>query len=153
MVTVERSGLTIFRFTCRSAKQLFLAGDFNRWDPAARPMDADAEGAWVARLFLAPGEYQFKYRADDGRWFNDHAAFGMARGPFGWNSTVVVASDAQRDLVLLPPYRRAAAIARSGPPARRTAPGPGEAMTLEQLRAILPAVPCRLASPPACGPA
>ena len=139
MVTAALSGLTTFRFTCRGVRQLYLVGDFNDWDKTSRPMQREGDGVWAARMWLAAGTYQFKYCSDDDRWFNDHAAFGIARGPFGWNSTVVVSSVEHRELSLLPPYRRAAAKDLIRLRARRKPPTPSEAMTFEQLQAILPA--------------
>ena len=141
MVTVDPRGMVTFRFTCPNARHLYLVGDFNHWDRRARPMERDARGAWVARMWLEPGTYQFKYISEEGWWYNDHAAFGLQRSPFGWNSTVVVGSAADRRLSLLPPYRRerarAAARAERTPPAAAAAHRSG-ARPLEALRAVLP---------------
>jgi 1,4-alpha-glucan branching enzyme len=141
MVTVGRGGQVTFRFNCRTAEQLYVVGDFNGWDrQRGGSMQREAEGHWMARMWLEPGTYHFKYVTNDGRWFNDHAAFGLARGPFGWNSTVVVDSPENRHLALLPPYRRTAA--RRRPPVLRQPKRPAAAgsqpVTIETLRAILP---------------
>ena len=141
MVTVDRSGLTTFRFTCPRAGRLCLVGDFNNWDRTARPMQRAGEGVWTARMWLAGGTYQFKYYADTGLWYNDHAAFGLAHGPFGWNSTVVIPSAEHHAQSLLPPYRRPP-LPKRRPRNRagRIPPSPADALSVEQLRAILPAV-------------
>ena len=77
-----------FRFFRPKAAQVFLVGDFNGWHTGSLPMSRTESGWWVYRLHLAPGSYQFKYLAD-GEWFMDYAAFGLERGPLGWNSVVL----------------------------------------------------------------
>jgi 1,4-alpha-glucan branching enzyme len=79
-----------FCFFRREAREVFLCGDFNGWHETSLPMAQAGGGWWKCRLRLAPGCYQFKYRAD-GEWYLDYAAFGIERGPRGvWNSVVVV---------------------------------------------------------------
>jgi 1,4-alpha-glucan branching enzyme len=78
-----------FRFFRPGASHVKLAGDFNYWQHEATPMSTVNDGWWRCELSLDPGVYQFKYWAD-GKWFNDYASFGLERGPFGWNSVVVV---------------------------------------------------------------
>ncbi|MBC7287476.1 MAG: hypothetical protein H5T86_05405 [Armatimonadetes bacterium] len=54
------------------ARQVYIAGDFNGWDPRARRMKRVREGEdrFVARLTLLPGRYEFKYVVD-GEWMCD----------------------------------------------------------------------------------
>lgn len=55
-------------------RKLFLAGDFNGWDPAALPM-RKAKGSFSATLDLAAGtQHQYRYVTDQGVWLNDTAA-------------------------------------------------------------------------------
>jgi 1,4-alpha-glucan branching enzyme len=58
-----------FEVNCPGAREVFLAGEFNDWDPAARRMKRVRKGgdAFVAVLDLDPGRYEFKYVAD-GEW-------------------------------------------------------------------------------------
>lgn len=51
------------------AQQVFLTGDFNDWDPAARRMKRVRKGddEFLAVLQLEPGTYEFKYVVD-GEW-------------------------------------------------------------------------------------
>jgi 1,4-alpha-glucan branching enzyme len=51
------------------AREVFLAGDFNGWDPAARRMRRapGRRDRFVTFLELPPGAYQFKYVVD-GEW-------------------------------------------------------------------------------------
>ena len=89
MVVQCSDGAVEFRFYRPNAQSVALAGDFNAWQKQCFPMKADGEGWWSYRLYLSPGVYQFKYFVD-GEWFLDYAAFGLERGPFGWNSVVCI---------------------------------------------------------------
>ncbi len=89
MVVQGDDGAMEFRFYRPGVHSVGLAGDFNAWQKTCFPMKPEGEGWWSYRLALAPGVYQFKYYVD-GEWFLDYAAFGLERGPFGWNSVVHV---------------------------------------------------------------
>lgn len=58
-----------FEARCPGAEKVFLAGDFNNWDPSARRMKRIRRGedVFVARIDLEPGRYEFKYVVD-GEW-------------------------------------------------------------------------------------
>ncbi len=60
---------TRFSVDCPGAKSVFLAGDFNDWDPTARRMKRVRKGGseFAAVVELEPGRYQFKYIVD-GDW-------------------------------------------------------------------------------------
>lgn len=51
------------------AQKVFIAGDFNAWDPEGRRMKRlrKGEALFLAVLDLDPGTYQFKYVVD-GEW-------------------------------------------------------------------------------------
>ena len=89
MTTRTRDSEGEFHFFRPQARQVFLVGDFNGWNPSVTPMTRTESGEWTHHLSLRRGVYQFKYLADD-EWFLDYAAFGLEEGPFGWNSVVVV---------------------------------------------------------------
>lgn len=89
MVVQELDGTVEFSFFRPEAKEVALSGDFNGWHATSMPMTKDADGWWHYRFRLAPGLYQFRYLAD-GIWFTDYAAFGVERGPFGWNSVLKI---------------------------------------------------------------
>jgi 1,4-alpha-glucan branching enzyme len=89
MVIHGSDGLVEFRFLRPDARQVSLAGDFNRWEDGSLSMQKGEGGWWSTRMSLEPGVYQFRYQAD-GAWFNDYAAFGLEMGPFGWNSVVLI---------------------------------------------------------------
>ena len=51
------------------AREVFIAGDFNGWDPTARRLKRVKKGrpTFVALIDLEPGRYEFKYVVD-GAW-------------------------------------------------------------------------------------
>ncbi len=49
------------------AKEVFLAGSFNDWNPKALPMRRRTKGEWRATLRLEPGRYEYKFVVD-GEW-------------------------------------------------------------------------------------
>jgi len=56
------------------AKKLFLAGEFNEWNPAQLPM-RKTKGQFSASLELpAATPYQYRYVTDTGVWLNDTEA-------------------------------------------------------------------------------
>ena len=69
------------------AKEVYLAGSFNLWNPEANRM-VKKEGAFRIKLHLAPGQYQYKFVVD-GRWHNDPAAATQAPNEFGGLNSVV----------------------------------------------------------------
>jgi len=58
---------TLFKCDAPDAKQVFLAGTFNKWDSRATPMEKSSDGSWHAHLDLPPGCYEFKFIVD-GCW-------------------------------------------------------------------------------------
>lgn len=58
---------TTFSCSREDAREIFLAGTFNGWNPEATPMKRATGGEWTASLELVPGHYEFKFVAD-GEW-------------------------------------------------------------------------------------
>jgi len=52
------------------ANEVFLIGDFNKWNPKSHPMRSDENGAWVRNVLIPPGEYEYKFIVD-GQWKED----------------------------------------------------------------------------------
>lgn len=83
----KRNGDRVFRFQADpDVKQVFLAGEFNGWDPAALPMSKRA-GMFVKRVALEPGEHPYKFLVD-GQWMADPAADAQAPDGFGAMNSV-----------------------------------------------------------------
>jgi 1,4-alpha-glucan branching enzyme len=60
-----------------------VVGDFNGWDPSALPLRRRTNGTWSASATLDRGrQFRFRYRADDGVWFNDDAADGYVANDY-----------------------------------------------------------------------
>ncbi len=89
MVFQEPDGTVQFSFFRPAATSVAISGDFNGWHKTSMPMSKGEDGWWHYHFRLAPGTYQFRYLSD-GQWFTDYAAFGLERGPFGWNSVLKV---------------------------------------------------------------
>ena len=72
-------------------KAVYLAGEFNKWDPAAKKMAYKAkDGIYTATIKLVPGEYQYKF-VIDGTWCADPENANSVQNDQGtFNSVVVV---------------------------------------------------------------
>jgi 1,4-alpha-glucan branching enzyme len=70
------------------AKQVYLTGDFNQWDPKKHRMSKYRDGSFRARLSLVPGTYQYKFVAD-GIWLNDPESQAQAKNGFGTVNSLV----------------------------------------------------------------
>jgi 1,4-alpha-glucan branching enzyme len=60
------------------AKEVFLAGDFNQWRPAAAPMQRQPDGAWLLQVSLHHGHHRY-YFVVDGKTVLDPKAHGTTR--------------------------------------------------------------------------
>ncbi len=70
-------------------KTVYLAGDFNAWDPTATKMSYK-DGVYAASVKLAAGEYQYKF-VIDGTWCADPENVNSVANDQGtFNSVVVV---------------------------------------------------------------
>lgn len=49
------------------AKQVFVAGTFNGWNPESHPLKRNADRLWVITLDLPPGRHEYKL-VIDGQW-------------------------------------------------------------------------------------
>ena len=66
-------------------KQIFLAGNFNDWNPSNDKFlmkDDDGDGTYSITVPLAPGTYQYKY-VIDGQWTKDPYSPSDAPDGFG----------------------------------------------------------------------
>ncbi len=62
-------GEVIFSIRAPEAKDVFLVGDFNNWNPTYEKMQKAGDVFEVA-LYLLPGTYRYKYVVD-GKWMTD----------------------------------------------------------------------------------
>ena len=78
-----------FTLHAEKGKAVYLAGEFNKWNPTARKMAFKA-GVYTVTLRLAPGAYQYKFVVD-GTWCADPANADSVPNDQGtFNSLVTV---------------------------------------------------------------
>jgi len=80
-----------FTVHAEKGKNVFVAGEFNGWDPTAKKMAYKAaKGLYAATVKLAPGEYQYKF-VIDGTWCADpENANAIANDQGTFNSIITV---------------------------------------------------------------
>ncbi|NIM19164.1 MAG: glycoside hydrolase family 13 [Candidatus Latescibacteria bacterium] len=70
-----------------TAKEVYLVGDFNDWDPQSDRM-VKKKGVFQKTKRLAPGEYQYKFLVD-GEWHSDPSAPRQVPNEFGTTNSVI----------------------------------------------------------------
>ena len=70
-VAAKKVATKAVKFTVHAekGKTVYLAGDFNQWNPSAKKMTFKA-GVYSTSVQLAPGEHQYKF-VIDGTWCAD----------------------------------------------------------------------------------
>ncbi|HXV12826.1 MAG TPA: glycogen-binding domain-containing protein [Candidatus Krumholzibacteria bacterium] len=97
----------IFTLTARDAKEAFLVGDFNQWNPTVEPMQREGD-QFVVRLFLVAGTYRYKFVVD-GKAIADPDN----RGPSPDQGSPIVLVERSGGLILSTEIPEEAARARS----------------------------------------
>jgi len=77
-----------FKFEDRLAKQVFLVGDFNQWNPKSHPMKKSEGGIWKRSILVEPGRYEYKFFAD-GHWREDSLNHDRCANTFGTYNCVI----------------------------------------------------------------
>jgi len=70
------------------ASEVFVAGTFNQWDPAADAMSKGSDGVWRITLSLEPGTYEYKF-VIDGNWETDPGNPESVADPYGGQNSVL----------------------------------------------------------------
>lgn len=80
-------------FFCEApqARQVFLVGDFNNWDPQATPMTRQPDGRWAAGLELRHGYHRYRFLVD-GQGVLDLHASGKTRDEHGQPASLIAIS-------------------------------------------------------------
>ena len=80
-----------FTLHAERGKKVCVAGEFNKWAPAAKKMAYKARsGIYTAKIKLAPGSYQYKF-VIDGVWCADPENVNAVANDQGtFNSVIVV---------------------------------------------------------------
>lgn len=94
---LEARAETAVLFRCDAGgpeRRVFVAGEWNRWDPSADPMlDPDGDGIYEKTIALPPGRYEYKFIVD-GVWIEDPNASESVPNPYGSSNSVVYAGAA-----------------------------------------------------------
>ena len=75
-----------------AAKQVFVAGSFNNWQPERTPLVAAGNGRWMGDLRVAPGRHEYLFVVD-GQWLPDPNATQSVENPFGGRNSVLTVSE------------------------------------------------------------
>jgi hypothetical protein len=70
-------------------RRVFVAGDFNAWNPSQLPLRRDGDGCWVAEVPLPQGRHQYLFVVD-GEWRPDPESETVPNGVGGVHSVVNV---------------------------------------------------------------
>lgn len=73
---------TEFSVSTPQAKNVFLVGDFNQWNPITHPLKREKGGIWKITLALDPGKHEYRFLID-GQWTNDLHCSSFVENPFG----------------------------------------------------------------------
>lgn len=88
----ERPHAVCFALWEPHVRAVFVAGDFNGWNPTDIPLERDGDGCWVTELLLRPGRHEYLFIVD-GIWRPDPET-ECVPNPFGGvNSLVTVSTD------------------------------------------------------------
>lgn len=71
-----------------NARQVAVAGDFNKWDPGVNVMSRE-NGAWTIELPLRPGVYAYMFIVDNEQWITDPQAETHRDDGFGNRNAVM----------------------------------------------------------------
>jgi 1,4-alpha-glucan branching enzyme len=95
-----RAGLQLvpvrFEFTHPTATTVSIAGTFNDWHPAAKPMHPSGNGHWLKETALAPGTYEYCLVVD-GQWMPDPLARETVPNPFGGKNSILKVASSPED--------------------------------------------------------
>jgi len=81
------------------AKDVFLVGTFNDWNTASIRMKREPDGSWIAKIKLAPGQYEYKFLVygfwccDPGASEPAEARAGYIQNPFGSLNRIIQVGD------------------------------------------------------------
>ena len=81
-----------FEFTHPTATTVCVAGTFNDWHAAAKPMHPLGDGRWRKETVLPPGTYEYRLVVD-GQWLPDPLARETVPNPFGGSNSVLKVAD------------------------------------------------------------
>ena len=75
-----------------AARQVFVAGSFNSWQPEQTPLVPAGNGRWAGDLKVGPGRHEYLFVVD-GQWLPDPNAKESVENPFGGKNSVLTVSE------------------------------------------------------------
>src|SRR5664280_523890 len=75
-----------------AAKQVFVAGSFNNWQPEQTPLAPAGNGRWEGDLKVRPGRHEYLFVVD-GQWLPDPNAKESVENPFGGRNSVLTVAE------------------------------------------------------------
>ena len=67
---LPRAESVTFRIAAPAARQVFLAGSFNNWNPRQYPLSEQPQGQWQTTISLPTGRHEYKFIVDS-EWVDD----------------------------------------------------------------------------------
>jgi 1,4-alpha-glucan branching enzyme len=86
---VRKDGKVKFVWQNCLAENVYLVGDFNRWNEESHPMRKTKGLRFELEVKIPPGRYQFKYLID-GVWWNDPDADEYVDNFWGSEDSVIL---------------------------------------------------------------
>ena len=86
--TTTKKRLT-FRLCAPEAREVYVAGTFNDWDPQARALKRSKAGVWTTWMSLPPGMYEYRFVVD-GEWCEDPECAESKANEHGSHNSVAV---------------------------------------------------------------
>ncbi|MBU0680002.1 MAG: isoamylase early set domain-containing protein [Proteobacteria bacterium] len=83
---------TEFILQAPEAKEVFLVGDFNGWNPTKDSMRKFKDGTCTKKLKLKPGRYEYQFVVD-GKWWTDPSNPERVSTEFGSQNSVIFIGD------------------------------------------------------------
>lgn len=71
------------------AREVFVAGTFNNWDPQRTPLQKNVNARWEVEVRLKPGTYEYRLVVD-GVWQEDPMAPRFTSNPYGGLNSVII---------------------------------------------------------------
>jgi MFS family permease len=91
---LPRTESVTFRIVAPAARQVFIAGTFNGWNPRQYPLSEQSQGQWQTTISLPTGRHEYKFIVDS-EWVQDvnNPNRAQLQPPLhGYNSVINVGS-------------------------------------------------------------
>jgi 1,4-alpha-glucan branching enzyme len=84
----KKNGSTEFALFAPDAKEVFVVGEFDKWNSEKNRMRRFKTGVWKKKIPLKPGRYEYRFVVD-GDWWCDPECAERLHNPFGTENSVV----------------------------------------------------------------